>query len=239
MVKRSSSKQKPRTSGNRKNMTLVALAGFLLVVWGFVLGILVGRGTVPTIIPDRTAQTGESRAELKNGQAETSVTEITTTTTTVATRPSPTTTLGFYTKLSEEVTETLPPLPPPTTGRAAGNKLADKPSSSTKPRIEAPPKPKEKPKAEPKTNLPHRAEPSKPKYSLQVAAFAVKKEAQAEARKVADKTEHKVRVVASKVKGKVWYRVRVGGFATKAEARSAARTLKAAGMKAMLVRAVP
>lgn len=35
----------------RKRMLQAAGAGFLLMLWGFVLGILVGRGTLPTVVP--------------------------------------------------------------------------------------------------------------------------------------------------------------------------------------------
>ncbi len=236
MAKRSKPRPKTGTGGNRKNLTLVALAGFLLVVWGFVLGVLVGRGTVPTIIPDRTAQSERELPKPETDRTETTVsTSRPTTTTTATTRPGPTTTLGFYKDLSEEVAETLPPLPPPTTLRTVARTQGDKPSSASKTKTGPPKKKKEEPKKEP----PPKAKPQKAIYSLQVAAFATRKEAEGEARRVASKTEHKVRVVASKVKGKIWHRVRVGGFATRAEAKSAARALKAAGLDTMLVRAAP
>ena len=239
MAKRSEPRQKPRTPGNRKNLALVALAGLLLVVWGFVLGVLVGRGTMPTLIADRTSQPKESKAETQTSRTgkAVSTTETNVTTTTVTTRPETTTTFGFFKKLPENVAETLPPLPPPTTvKRPAPRDKSAKPSSSTKPEVETPKKKKSEPKKEPPAK---KAEPVAPVYSLQVAALPTKEEAVAEARRVAKKTELKVRVVTSKVKGKIWHRIRVGGFATKAEARAAARKLDAAGLKSMLVRAAP
>ncbi len=39
----------------RRNLLLVGAAGVFLVIWGFVLGIVVGRGSVPTIVPSAGA----------------------------------------------------------------------------------------------------------------------------------------------------------------------------------------
>ena len=226
-----SSKPKSRTGGGRKNLTLVALAGFLLVVWGFVLGVLVGRGTVPTLIPERTAKQEKAPSELKTASSETTViTPPSTTTTTVTTKPRPTTTLGFYQDLSKDVAETLPPLPPPTTLKGGSRDKGDKPSSAAKTKTQTSQTKKEEPAAD---------SPKPAAFALQVAAFATHEEAEVEARRVAAKTEHKVRIVASQVKGKTWYRVRIGGFATRSEAKAAARTLEAAGLETLLVRANP
>lgn len=45
----------------RKRMLQAAGAGFLLMLWGFVLGVLVGRGTLPTVVPVDPAASGSDR----------------------------------------------------------------------------------------------------------------------------------------------------------------------------------
>ncbi len=55
------------------------------------------------------------------------------------------------------------------------------------------------------------------KYTVQVASFAKPESAQAIAKKLA-KQGFKANVVAADVKGRTWYRVYVGGFATRTEA---------------------
>ena len=155
MAKRSDSTQKPRrTPGNRKNQTLVALAGLLLVVWGFVLGVLVGRGTMPTLIPEKTAQVNQAREESKTSVTDKAVTttKVSTTTTTSSTLAETTTTFGFYKKLPENVAETLPPLPPPTTNKPVENKNKQPTKSYVSKRKpeeskEKAPEPKKEPKA--------------------------------------------------------------------------------------------
>lgn len=43
----------------RKRMLQAAGAGFLLMLWGFVLGVLVGRGTLPTVVPPAKTVAGD------------------------------------------------------------------------------------------------------------------------------------------------------------------------------------
>ena len=202
-----------------------------------------GRGTMPTLIPEKTAQVNQAREESKTSVTDKAVTttKVSTTTTTSSTLAETTTTFGFYKKLPENVAETLPPLPPPTTNKPVENKNKQPTKSYVSKRKpeeskEKAPEPKKEPKAKKPEPPAQKAEPADPQFSLQVAALATMDDAKAEAARVARKTRHKVRVVVSEVKGKTWYRIRVGGFSTKAEAHAAAQELRASGLKPMLVR---
>jgi len=253
----------PAGTPRRRSLALVTAAGLLLVAWGFVLGVLVGRGTVPTIVRPNQPSPPLAQAIIPEPESPT-------TTAAAPTAPSKEPNLEFFKELKQKqapVTALPPALPRQTPGQAeTAERPAIPPSKASKSKP-APPEPETPAKAEPiakpaKTEpaaKPVKAEPpakpdktepaaktakaepspapppDKPGYSLQVAAFKDRSEAESFARQVEPLTGLKARVVSADLKEKgTWYRVRLGNFATRAEAVQKAAELRAKNLKSMI-----
>ena len=194
------------------------------------MGILVGRGSLPRILPPE-----ESALVAETGPPPIIVTEP-------EAPPKPSTpppTLDFYKELSEKAKE---PSAPPTTAAKPAPKPVPKPS----PKPEEP-KPEEKAAQKPapaaKTADKKKPSPAKEtaasaeaRYSLQAAAFRNRAEAKAYALKISKQTGFDFKVVTAEIKDKgTWHRVRTGAYSTRAEAKSRAQELESKGVKPMVV----
>jgi len=222
----------PAGTPRRRGLALVTAAGLLLVAWGFVLGVLVGRGTVPTIVRPNQPNPPLAQATIPEPESPT-------TTAAAPAAPSKEPDLDFFKELKQKqapVTALPPALPRQTPGQAERPAIPPSKASKSKP---APPEPEAPAKAEP-TAKPAKVEPAqpppdKPGYSLQVAAFKDRGEAESFARQVEPLTGLKARVVSADLKEKgTWYRVRLGNFATRAEAVEKASELRAKNLKSMI-----
>ncbi len=96
---------------------------------------------------------------------------------------------------------------------------------------------KEPPKPPPKQPIASKSEakPSGKVYTIQVAAVKVAKDADRLVGQLKKKGYPAYRII-SKVQGKgIWFRVRVGKYKSKADARATKQKLEKAGMKPILV----
>ncbi len=220
---------------DRRHKLLVVAAGLFLVVWGFVLGVLVGRGSLPTIVDqekpkavvEESAKPGQIKEELqKRASAE------------APPPPAPAPTLDFYKDLDKKrrpVVIAPPPTTPPPPPEAAPQEPQRQPPAK-EPVATSPPAP---PKPEPPKPGP--SEKVRAKYTIQVAAFKNKDSAEKFALESSQRTGLSFKVVTATIAGKgTWHRVQVGAFATRSEALAQLKALKDQGIKdALVARAGP
>jgi len=211
----------------------------------FIIGVLVGRGTAPVKfnIDDLQSKLKISEQDQKKGaggqpRGESSIVKDKTK-------------LDFYEALPEDrkdtkidekkptrvISKKVEPLPdkkaPVTTGEKATKKSASKKETWE------PSGPVKKEPAKPLTAQPiasqSEAKPSVKAYTVQVAAVKVAKDADRLVGQLKKKGYPAYRII-SKVQGKgIWFRVRVGKYKSKADARATKQKLEKAGMKPILV----
>jgi cell division septation protein DedD len=218
---------------------------FILCAWMFVIGVLVGRGTAPVEfdIDGLHSKLEKSRQDLKNKQKARSRGD--------SKIADDKTKLDFYEALPEnredtKIDEKKPPrviskkvetIPEkktaPTTLDSATKKSLPKKETGKK----AAPAKKEPAKPPPKKKIASKTEP-KPSgkvYTIQAAAFKVAKDADRLVAQLKKKGHPAYRTI-SKVEGKgIWFRVRVGEYKSRNDARRTLEKLKKTGLKPILV----
>jgi cell division septation protein DedD len=218
---------------------------FILCAWMFVIGILVGRGTAPVKFNIDGLQTKleVSRQKLNQKQkgqvrGDSEIVEDKTK-------------LDFYEALPEDrqdtnidekksapvVSKKVEPSPAkksaPMVGEKATQKSASLKSSSKK--VDPPKKESSKPPAKQPVAAKSTAKTTGKVYTVQVAAVKVAKDADREVAQLKKKGYPAYRTI-SKVQGKgIWFRVRVGEYDSKAEARKMKQRLEKAGRKPIIV----
>ena len=190
------------------SMSLWGVGLFLLLTWIFVLGILVGRGSLPSalkIVPGLEGQVAKWQEMLSRsdsyefGSEEESNQDLK---------------LSFYQKLSTKKDQARGKVPqrpegtvtPETAGddRLQGEERIDQ-------KIEA-------------LRVELQTKPNKTLYTLQIASLEDKQKADDLMKRLTD-LDYPVYLYQVRVNGKRWYRVRCGKFREKEEARSFARKL--------------
>jgi len=227
-----------------------ALAGwlgviFLLCAWMFVIGVLVGRGTAPVKfdIDGLQSKLEVSGQDQKKGEAGTSQGE--------SDIVKDKTKLDFYEALPEDredtqidakkstqvISKKVEPLPgkkpPKTTAEKAAQKSTPQKESAVKSgpvKKKAAPPPLKQPAAS-KSEV----QPAGKVYTIQVAAVKAAKDADGLVAQLKQKGYAAYRTI-SKVQGKgIWFRVRVGKYNSRADARNTMQKLTKAGMKPIIV----
>jgi len=218
---------------------------FILCAWMFVIGVLVGRGTAPVKfdIDDLQSKLEFSKQDQKKragGQSpgESSIVKDKTK-------------LDFYEALPEDrkdtkidekkparvISKKVEPLPVKKASKTTGKK-ATKKSTSKKETGEKSVAVKNEPaKPPPKQPIVSKSKgtASGKAYAVQVAAVKVAKDADRLVAQLKKKGYPAYRTI-SKVQGKgIWFRVRVGKYQNKADARATKRKLEKAGMKPIIV----
>jgi len=218
---------------------------FILCAWMFISGVLVGRGTAPVKfdIDDLQSKLGVSEQDQKNGaggqsRGESSIVKDKTK-------------LDFYEALPEDRKDTkidekkstpginkkVEPLPDKKLPKITGEKATKKSTSKKETAVKSGAVNKEPPKPPPKQPIASQSEakPSAKVYTVQVAAVKVAKDADRLVGQLKKKGYPAYRII-SKVQGKgIWFRVRVGKYKSKADARDTMQKLEKSGMKPILV----
>jgi len=237
--------KKPFVVLSRKSIAGWLAVIFILCVWMFVIGLLVGRGTAPVKFDIDGLQTKLeiSRQDFKNKQTgrDRGGSEIV----------KDKTKLDFYEALPEDrddtkidekkpaqvISKKVEPLPAKkplkTTGATAPRKSALKKTSDaiSRPAKKAAPEPPARQPIASKSE----AKPSAKVYTVQVAALKAANDADRLVAQLKKKGYPAYRIM-SKVPGKgIWFRVRVGQYNRKADARAVQQKLVKAGMKPIVV----
>ena len=191
------------------SMGLWGFGLFFLLTWIFVLGILVGRGALPSalkIVPGLEGQVAKWQRMLSRSDSY----EIGS-----AKEPNPDLQLSFYRKLSTKKDQARSKAPSrPEEGISAPESKGDDKMTGTKTldrKIEA-------------LRVELKNRPSKTLYTLQLASLEDKQKAESLMKRLTD-LDYPVYLYHAKVNGKQYYRVRCGRFAEKEEARNFARKL--------------
>jgi cell division protein FtsN len=243
--KKVSRSKKPFVVLSRKSIAGWLGVVFVLCAWMFVVGLLVGRGTAPVKFKVDGLQTKLeiSRQDFKNKQKGRSRggSEIVT----------DKTKLDFYEALPEDrddtkidekksnrvISKKVEPITAEKSSKKAGA-TAKKKSSLKKTSAEksglvkkAPARPPSKQPIASKSE----AQPSAKVYTVQVAALKAAKDADRLVAQLKQKGYPAYRTI-SKVQGKgIWFRVRVGKYKSRADARAVKQKLGKAGMKPIVV----
>ena len=218
---------------------------FMLGAWLFIIGFLVGRGTAPVKfdidgLHTRLEVSGLNQEKGAGGQSRGGSSIV-----------KDKTKLDFYEALPEDRKDTqidekkparitrqkAEPLaaskPPQTTGQKAPKKSTSKKEVAEKSGAVK----KEAPKPSPKQPIASKstAKPSAKVYTIQVAAVKVAKDADRLVGQLKKKGYSAYRVI-SKVQGQgIWFRVRVGKYTNRADARATKQKLEKEGMKPIIV----
>jgi len=209
----SKTKAGPPARPKGRSPALLASTGLLLLVWGFVLGVLVGRGDIPLIIPQNsppvieTVQTAPKQAPSAKKKPPD---------------------LDFYDELSRQ---TEAPAPPSSLARTEAIKTPRPAPQNTVEEVIPPP-------ATTKPVQPRKETASlkEARFTIQIAAFKDEAEAEFFATQVSGRTGLDFQVVAADLGSRgVWHRVRLGAFATRTQALKQARKLEASGLAGPLV----
>ena len=190
------------------SMCLWGVGLFFLLTWIFVLGILVGRGSLPSaleMVPGLEEQVTKWQRMLSRSDSyEFSPEE----------ESNPDLKLSFYRKLVTKKDQARSKIPvPPERGVETATKEGDDPAgeATVESKIEA-----------------LRAElqkgPTQPLYTLQLASLEDRQKAESLMRRLAD-LDYPVYLYQAEVNGKQYYRVRCGRFREREEARHFARKL--------------
>ena len=238
-------------------LTRKKIAGWIFVIffvcaWMFILGILVGRGTAPVKF-DITAIEKKLETLKKEDPAEPK--KMPTQKGSAALKDK--TKLEFYEALKENSDDTkVPQLQKPEIIKKKVEK-PDKAAASPKPQETTPKKSasektvslkaapqKSKPLQTPskpaptkeKTTAPKKADPAGPVYTIQAASVRNAKDADQLIQKL-KKSGYPAYRAIGKIPGKgIWFRVRIGEYDNKSEARRILDNLKKLGLKPMLVK---
>ena len=218
---------------------------FILCAWMFIIGVLVGRGNAPVKfdIDDLQTKLAISKQDQKKGagaqpRGESSIVKDKTK-------------LDFYEALPEDRKDTKIDEKKPT--RAINKKVEPspdkKPPETTRKKATKQSTPKketavksgavkkEPPKPPPKQAITSKSEAKPPAkvYTVQVAAVKVAKDADRLVGQLKKKGYPAYRII-SKVQGKgIWFRVRVGKYNSRTDARDTMQKLEKSGMKPILV----
>ncbi len=184
---------------------------FFLLSWIFVLGILVGRGSLPSalkIVPGLEGQVAEWQRVLSRKDSYEFKSE--------KKESNPDLQLSFYRKLSTKKEQARSMVPGHTGGDSAGRTATDRSDQMTgekaiERKIEAL-----------RVELQERS--NKTLYTLQLASLEDKQKAESLMKRLAD-LDYPVYLYQAKVNGRQYYRVRCGNFREKEEARNFARKL--------------
>jgi cell division septation protein DedD len=214
---------------------------FILCAWMFIIGVLVGRGTAPVKfdidgLRTRLEVSGLNQEKGTGGQSRGGSSIV-----------KDKTKLDFYEALPEDRKDTqidekkpaqvtrkkVEPLParkpPQTTGKKAPKKSTSKKEVAEKSGAVKKEAPKQ-PIASKST-----AKPSAKVYTIQVAAVKVAKDADRLVGQLKKKGYSAYRII-SKVQGQgIWFRVRVGKYTNRADARATKQKLEKEGMKPIIV----
>ena len=208
----SKTKAGPPARPKGRSPALLAATGLLLLVWGFVLGVLVGRGDIPLIIP-------QNSPVLESGQTAPEQTPS-------AKKKPPD--LDFYDELSRQ---TEAPAPPSSPARTEAIKTPRPAPQNTVEDVIPPPATTKPVQPRQKTAFLEEA-----RFTIQIAAFKDEAEAEFFAAQISGRTGLDFQVVAADLGSRgVWYRVRLGAFATRTQALKQARKLEASGLAGPLV----
>jgi cell division septation protein DedD len=225
--------KKPFIVLTRKKIAGWLLLIFFLCAWMFVLGVLVGRGTAPlkfdlASLQKKAADPGTMPPVQQNK------TEPPEKTITVKDK----TKLDFYEALKEDKEDTKVTVrPKPKVAQPGKEKSADKAAGTAKQvtkselheRAKAQVPPQGKEAAIAKTNT------TDPTYTIQAAAVRNAKDADRLIQKLKKRGYPAYRTIG-KVQGKgVWFRVRIGSYQSRSEARGTLEKLKIEGLKPILV----
>jgi DedD protein len=243
--KKVSLSKKPFVVLSRKSIAGWLGVIFILSAWMFVVGLLVGRGTAPIEFKVDGLQTKleVSRQDFKSKQKGLTHggSEIV----------KDKTKLDFYEALPEDRDDTkidekkstrvtskkAEPLPAEKSSKTSGEKVQKKSTSKkasgekSGPVKQQPAKPTPQQLSASKSE----AQPSAKIYTVQVAALKAAEDADGLVAKLKQKGYPAYRTI-SKVQGKgIWFRVRVGKYKNKADARAVKQKLIKAGMKPIVV----
>jgi cell division septation protein DedD len=218
---------------------------FILCAWMFIIGVLVGRGTAPVKFDIDGLQT---KLEIsKQDQKKKAGGQLRGDSSIVKDK----TKLDFYEALPEDrkdtkidekkstrvISKKVEPLPdkkpPKTTGKKATQKSTPKKETAVKSGAVN----KEPAKQPPKQHIASKSEakPSEKVYTVQVAAVKVAKDADRLVAQLKKKGYPAYRTI-SKVQGKgIWFRVRVGVYNRRTDARATKQKLEKSGMKPIIV----
>jgi cell division septation protein DedD len=214
---------------------------FILCAWMFVVGVLVGRGTAPVGfkidgLQSKLEITGQNLKNMPKGPA-TGGSDLT----------KDKSKLDFYEALPEDredtkinkkksslvISKKVEPVPvkKPSETTAKKNALEKENGKKAKPAKKESTKKKTKQRIASKSQ----AIPSGKGYTVQVAAFKNENDANRQVKKLKDNGYDAYRTI-TKIEGKgIWFRVRVGKYQSRAEARKMQQKLKKAGMKPIIV----
>ena len=190
------------------SMCLWGVGLFFLLTWIFVLGILVGRGSLPSaleMVPGLEGQVTKWQRMLSRSDSyEFSPEE----------ESNPDLKLSFYRKLVTKKDQARSKIPvPPERGGETATKDGDDPAgeATVESKIEA-------------LRVELQKGPTRPLYTLQLASLEDRQKAESLMRRLAD-LDYPVYLYQAKVNGKQYYRVRCGRFRGREEAREFARKL--------------
>lgn len=227
----------------KRQLALVGLAGLFLVVWGFVLGILVGRGMVPTLVepkprpapvtvtpdgrgdPGRPGKIIAARADRPdNGSTGSGSADA------GSAKPLNQSNLEFFDQLAKKSPTTAPRPQATTTTTAAPVVKATTATTMAKAtqEIKKPDKKVEKKTAPAPTAA---ATKSKGDYTIQAAAFRSRSDATKYAAKISKTTGRKFVVVSGLSRGQLWHRVRLDSRMNRLEAVAMRKDLEIKGFK--------
>lgn len=233
----------------KRQLALVGVAGLFLVVWGFVLGILVGRGMVPTLVepkprpapvtvtPDGRGEPGRSGKIVAaqanrpdNGSAGSDSNEA------GSTKPLNQSNLEFFDQLAKKSTTTAP-RPRATTTTTTSTTTTAAPAAkatTTTTMAKATPaikKPDKKVEKKPASTPTAAATKSKGDYTIQAAAFRSRSDATKYAARITKTTGRKFVVVSGLSRGRLWHRVRLDSRMSRLEAVAMRKDLEIKGFK--------
>ena len=218
---------------------------FILCAWMFVIGLLVGRGTAPVKfdIDGLQSKLEISRQDLKKRQKGRARgdSEIV----------KDKTKLDFYEALPEDredtkidekkssraISKKVEPLPEKKPAKTTETRATKNSTPKKETADKAGPVKKEPAKRSPKQPIASKSEakPSGKVYTVQVAAVKAAKDADRLVTQLKKKGYPAYRTI-SKVQGKgIWFRVRVGNYKSRAEARRTMEKLKKSGKKPIIV----
>ena len=218
---------------------------FILCAWMFVVGVLVGRGTAPVGfkidgLQSKLEITGQNLKSRPKGPAPGE--------SDLAKDKSK---LDFYEALPEDredtkidkkksspvISKKVGPAPVKKPSEATGEKTTKKSASEKENGKKAKPAKKESTKKKTKQSIASKSQaiPSAKGYTVQVAAFKNENDANRQVKKLKNNGYDAYRTL-TKIEGKgIWFRVRVGKYQSRAEARQMQQKLKKAGMKPIIV----
>ena len=218
---------------------------FLLCAWMFVIGVLVGRGTAPVKfkIDGLHSKLEISRQDLQGRQKGPARSDAP-----IANDKSK---LDFYealpadredTKIDQKpsiqvISKKIEPAPVTKPPKSTGEKAAQKSALIKESGKKAGSAKKESTKKKTKQRIASKTQaiPSGKGYTVQVAAFKTEKDANRLMEKLKRSGYAAYRTI-TKIEGKgIWFRVRVGKYKSKAEARSIKAKLSKTGLKSIIV----